>query len=153
MRVEYINPFVESSVSVMREILGIEVKREQISLKSKAVPILDIAVIIGLVGQVEGRVLFDMKLETALRIISKMNEEEITKFDELAKATITELGNMITGRAVTKLSEMGYRFDVTPPAIFAGKDMEISDVEIEALIVPIETSLGRIEINVALREK
>ncbi|HOV15685.1 MAG TPA: chemotaxis protein CheX [Spirochaetota bacterium] len=153
MRVEYINPFVESSVSVMREILGIEVKREQISLKSKAVPILDIAVIIGLVGQVEGRVLFDMKLETALKIISKMNEEEITKFDELAKATITELGNMITGRAVTKLSEMGYRFDVTPPAIFMGKDMEISDVEIEALIVPIETSLGRIEINVALREK
>lgn len=153
MRVEYINPFVESSVSVMREILGIEVKREQISLKSKAVPILDIAVIIGLVGQVEGRVLFDMKLDTALKIISKMNEEEITQFDDLAKATITELGNMITGRAVTKLSEMGYRFDVTPPAIFAGKNMEISDVEIEALIVPVETSLGRIEINVALREK
>jgi chemotaxis protein CheX len=153
MRVEYINPFVESSVSVMKEILGIDVKREQISLKSKAVPILDIAVIVGLVGQVEGRVLFDMKMETALKIISKMNDEVITEFNELAKATITELGNMITGRAVTKLSEMGYRFDVTPPAIFSGKEMEISDVDIEALIVPIETSLGRVEINVALREK
>ena len=153
MRVEYINPFVESSVSVMKEILGIDVKREQISLKSKAVPILDIAVIVGLVGQVEGRVLFDMKMETALKIISKMNDEQITEFDELAKATITELGNMITGRAVTKLSEMGYRFDVTPPAIFSGKEMEISDVDIEALIVPIETELGRVEINVALREK
>lgn len=153
MRVEYINPFVESSVSVMKEILGIDVKREQISLKSKAVPILDVAVIVGLVGQVEGRVLFDMKMETALQIVSKMNDEVITTFDELAKATITELGNMITGRAVTKLSEMGYRFDVTPPAIFSGTNMEISDVDIEALIVPIETSLGRIEINVALREK
>jgi hypothetical protein len=31
--------------------------------------------------------------------------------------------------------------------------MEVSDAEIEALVVPIETSLGRIEINVALREK
>jgi chemotaxis protein CheX len=153
MRVEYINPFVESSVSVMKEILGIDVKREQISLKSKAIPILDVAVIVGLVGQVEGRVLFDMKMETALKIISKMNEETITEFNELAKATITELGNMITGRAVTKLSEMGYRFDVTPPAIFSGQNMEISDVDIEALIVPIETSLGRVEINVALREK
>jgi chemotaxis protein CheX len=153
MRVEYINPFVESSVSVMKEILGIDVKREQISLKSKAIPILDIAVIVGLVGQVEGRVLFDMKMETALKIISKMNDENITEFNDLAKATITELGNMITGRAVTKLSEMGYRFDVTPPAIFSGKDMEISDIDIEALIVPIETTLGRVEINVALREK
>ncbi len=82
-----------------------------------------------------------------------MNEEEITEFDELAQATITELGNMITGRAVTKLSEMGYKFDVTPPAIFSGQNMQISDVDIEALIVPIETPLGRIEINVALREK
>jgi len=138
---------------VLKETLGIDVKREQISLKSKATPILDVAVIIGLVGQVEGRVLFDMKLQTALNVVSKMNDETISKFDELAKATITELGNMITGRAVTKLSEMGYRFDVTPPAIFFGKEMEISNAEIEALVVPIESSLGRIEINVALREK
>ncbi len=153
MRVEYINPFVESSVSVIKEVLQVEVKREQISLKSKAMPVLEIAVIIGLVGQVEGRVLFDMDKKTALKIVSKMNNEEITEFDELAKATITELGNLITGRAVTKLSEMGYKFDVTPPAIFTGNNMEISDVEIEALIVPIETPIGRIEINVALREK
>lgn len=153
MRVEYINPFVESSVSVISEVLSVEVKRENISLKSKAIPVLDIAVIVGLVGQVEGRVIFDMTRETALNIASNMNDETISEFDDLAKATITELGNMITGRAVTKLSEMGYKFDVTPPAIFSGSNMEISDIDIEALIVPVETSLGRIEINVALREK
>jgi chemotaxis protein CheX len=153
MRVEYINPFIESSISVMKEVLGIDVERKEISLRSKAIPVLDIAVIVGLVGQVEGRVLFDMSRKTALNIVSKMNEEDIKEFDELAKATITELGNLITGRAVTKLSDMGYRFDVTPPAIFSGENMQISDVEIEALVVPIETSLGRLEINVALREK
>jgi chemotaxis protein CheX len=153
MRVEYINPFVESSVSVIKEVLGLDVKRGQISLRAKAIPVLDIAVIVGLVGQVEGRVLFDMSQETSLKIVSKMNDEEIADFDELAKATITELGNMITGRAVTKLSEMGYRFDVTPPAIFQGENMSISDIEIEALIVPVDTPLGKIEINVALREK
>jgi chemotaxis protein CheX len=153
MRVEYINPFVESSVTVLKEILNLQVTREQISLKSKATSILDIAVIIGLVGQVEGRVIFDMKLQTALNIVSKMNEETITQFDELAKATITELGNMITGRAVTRLSELGYKFDVTPPAIVTGNNMQISDTAIEALVVPVSCELGRIEINVALREK
>ncbi len=153
MRVEYINPFVESSVGVITEILGIDVERKEISLRSKAIPVLDITVIVGLCGQVEGRVLFDMSKQTVLNIVSKMNDEEITDFNDLAKATITELGNIITGRAVTKLSDMGYRFDVTPPAIFTGENMEVSDAEIEALVVPIETSLGRIEINVALREK
>ncbi len=153
MRVEYINPFVESSVSVLKEVLGLQVKRENVSLKAKAIPILDIAVIVGLVGQVEGRVIFDLTKKTALNIASKMNEETLTEFDDLAKATITELGNMITGRAVTRLSELGYKFDVTPPAIFSGQNMEISDINIEALVVPIETELGRVEINVALREK
>lgn len=153
MRVEYINPFVESSVSVLKEVLGLQVKRENVSLKAKAIPILDIAVIVGLVGQVEGRVIFDLTKKTALNIASKMNEETLSEFDDLAKATITELGNMITGRAVTRLSELGYKFDVTPPAIFSGQNMEISDINIEALVVPIETELGRVEINVALREK
>ncbi|HBD96109.1 MAG: chemotaxis protein CheX [Spirochaetes bacterium GWF1_31_7] len=153
MRVEYINPFVESSVNVLKEVLGLQVRRENVSLKSKALPVLDIAVIVGLVGQVEGRVIFDLDRKTALNIASKMNDETLTEFDDLAKATITELGNMITGRAVTKLSELGYKFDVTPPAIFTGNNMEISDVNIEALIVPIETELGRVEVNVALREK
>ena len=153
MRVEYINPFVESSVSVLKEVLGLQVKRENVSLKAKAIPILDIAVIVGLVGQVEGRVIFDLTKKTALNIASKMNEESLSEFDDLAKATITELGNMITGRAVTRLSELGYKFDVTPPAIFSGQNMEISDINIEALVVPIETELGRVEINVALREK
>ena len=153
MRVEYINPFVESSVNVLKEVLGLQVRRENVSLKSNALPVLDIAVIVGLVGQVEGRVIFDLDRKTALNIASKMNDETLTEFDDLAKATITELGNMITGRAVTKLSELGYKFDVTPPAIFTGNNMEISDVNIEALIVPIETELGRVEVNVALREK
>ena len=153
MRVEYINPFVESSVNVLKEVLGLQVRRENVSLKSKALPVLDIAVIVGPAGQVEGRVIFDLDRKTALNIASKMNDETLTEFDDLAKATITELGNMITGRAVTKLSELGYKFDVTPPAIFTGNNMEISDVNIEALIVPIETELGRVEVNVALREK
>ena len=153
MRVEYINPFVESSVSVLKEALGLQVRRENVSLKAKAQPVLDVAVIVGLVGQVEGRVIFDLDTQTAINIASRMNDEAMTEFDELAKATITELGNMITGRAVTKLSELGYKFDVTPPAIFTGSNMEISDVNIEALVVPIDTDLGRVEINVALREK
>ncbi|MBP5450554.1 MAG: chemotaxis protein CheC, partial [Spirochaetales bacterium] len=70
---------------------------------------------------------------------------------ELANATLTELGNMISGRAVTKLAELGYKFDVTPPAIFIGSST-IGDI-VESLIVPIDTSLGSFKINVALRER
>ncbi|HOX31311.1 MAG TPA: chemotaxis protein CheC, partial [Spirochaetales bacterium] len=67
--------------------------------------------------------------------------------------TITELANMITGQAVTKLHDLGFKFDLTPPAIFTGENMEVSNSDVEALIVPMETGHGKIEINVAIRER
>ena len=71
----------------------------------------------------------------------------------MAKATITELANLITAQAVTKLHDLGFKFDLTPPALFTGEKMEIANQEVEALIVPMITEQGKIEVNVAIREK
>ncbi|MBU3850352.1 MAG: chemotaxis protein CheX [Candidatus Treponema excrementipullorum] len=153
MRVEYINPFVETAYNVLKEVLGGEVKRGDLYLKSTSMPVMGVATLVGLAGDVEGRVLFDMSMETALRIASQMNGEELPVFDELAKATITELANLITAQAVTKLHELGFRFDLTPPALFTGERMEISVQNVEALIVPMITEQGKLEVNVAIRER
>ena len=154
MRVEYINPFVETSYRVLKEVLGdADVKRGDLYLKSTAMPVMGVATLVGLAGDVEGRVLFAMSMETALRIASQMNGEELPVFDELAKATITELANLITAQAVTKLHELGFRFDLTPPALFTGERMEISVQNVEALIVPMITEQGKLEVNVAIRER
>uniref|UniRef100_A0A7C3E527 Chemotaxis protein CheX n=1 Tax=Gracilinema caldarium TaxID=215591 RepID=A0A7C3E527_9SPIR len=153
MRVEYINPFVESAFNVLKEVLNTDIKRGELYLKSTTMPVLGVAALVGLAGDVEGRVMFDMSKQTALAVASTMNGEQLTSLDELAKATITELANMITAQAVTKLHDLGFRFDLTPPALFTGDNMEVSDHEVEALIVPMETPQGKIEINVAIRER
>ena len=159
MRVEYINPFVETSYRVLKEVLeGADVKRGDLYLKSTAMPVMGVAALVGLAGDVEGRVLFDMSFETALNIASKMNGEKMTTFDDMAKATISEVANIITGQAVTKLHELGFKFDLTPPALFAGENMEIAALggtteSVEALIVPLVTDCGKIEVNVAIRER
>jgi chemotaxis protein CheX len=155
MRVEYINPFVEAAFNVLNEVLiNANVKRGELYLKSTTMSIMGVATLVGLAGDVEGRVLFDMTKETALNIAGAMNGEQFTVLDELAKATITELANMVTAQAVTKLHDLGFKFDLTPPALFSGENMEISNREVEALIVPMELgSYGKIEINVAVRER
>jgi chemotaxis protein CheX len=94
-----------------------------------------------------------MNKTTAIAIASRMNGEELTSMDELAKATITELANMITGQAVTRLFDLGFKFDITPPVIFTGDNMQVNDSGVEALIVPVDTDMGKIEINVAIRER
>lgn len=153
MRVEYINPFVEAAFDILKEVLGDDIQRGELYLKSSSKSVMGVAAFVGLAGNVEGRVLFDMSMETALAIASEMNGETLTTLDDLGKATITELANMITAQAVTKLHDLGFTFDLTPPAIFTGDNMEITDNEVEALIVPVIVKQGKIEINVAVRER
>jgi chemotaxis protein CheX len=154
MRVEYINPFVEAAFNLLKEVLNTDVKRGDLYLKSTTMSIMGVAALVGLAGDVEGRVLFDMTKETALNVAGAMNGEKFTQLDELAKATITELANMITAQAITKLHDLGFKFDLTPPALFSGENMEISNREVEALIVPMDLGTnGKIEINVAVRER
>ncbi|GHV95901.1 chemotaxis protein CheX [Spirochaetia bacterium] len=159
MRVEYINPFVESAFTILKEVLNSDVKRGEIYLKPTTMSIMGVAAMVGLAGDVEGRVLFDMTKETALSVAGAMNQEEFTTFDEMAKATIQELANMITAHAVSKLHDLGFKFDLTPPALFTGENMEVSTNlgEVEALIVPMEMGpggkMGKIEVNVAIRER
>jgi chemotaxis protein CheX len=158
MRVEYINPFVEAAFNVLKEVLGTDVKRGDLYLKSTTMQIQGVAALVGLAGDVEGRVLFDMTKETALAVASGMNNEEMKVLDDMVKATITELANMITAQAVTKLHDLGFKFDLTPPALFTGDNMEISNnLEVEALIVPMEIGPGgkdgKVEINVVIRER
>jgi len=153
MRVEYINPFVEAAFSIMREVLQTEIVRKDLYLKKTSQPVMGLAAIVGLAGDVEGRVLIDMSQQTAIRIASTMNGEELKVLDELVRATIAELANMITAQAVTKLYELGFKFDLTPPSIISGDNMQVSNANVEALIVPLEIPQGLVEINVAIRER
>ena len=153
MRVEYINPFVESAFNILKEVLDTDISRGELYLKATSMPVLGVAAIIGLTGDVEGRVLLDMSMETAISIASTMNAEEFDELDALGKATIAELANMITGQAVTKLHELGYAFDLSPPSLITGDNMVVTDSGVEALIVPLQLPQGKLEINVAVRER
>jgi chemotaxis protein CheX len=162
MRVEYISPFSESTFSILSTVLNPDgtaakttLKRGDIYLKPTSMSIMGVAAMVGLAGDVEGRVLFDMTKETALYVAGAMNGEKFTAFDEMVKATIQELANMITAQAVTKLHDLGFKFDLTPPALFTGENMEVAtNLKVEALVVPIELSgAGKIEVNVAIRER
>ena len=153
MRVEYINPFSEAAYNILVQVLGGEIKRGDLYLKSTCMPVMGVAAIVGLAGDVEGRVIFDMTAKTALQIASAMNQEDLTEFDDLSRATITELANLITAQAVTKLHDLGFNFDLTPPALVTVDKMSISSTDIEALIVPMETAQGKVEINVAIRDR
>lgn len=152
MRLEYINPFVDSAIEILDATVTKDIKKGDLTLRSNIKPMLGLALIVGITGQATGRVVIDMTHELGLKIASIMNQEEFKDFNELVNSTLTELANMIVGAAATKLHSVGFAFDITPPAIFIGDNLRISDSKIESLIVPLILLDSTIEINVALKE-
>ncbi|MEN3000709.1 MAG: chemotaxis protein CheX [Armatimonadota bacterium] len=153
MKAEYINPFVVSAVEVFQMVLGTTPQRGQLSARKGIFTSQQCNIVLGVTGQLEGVIIYGMSIFTADKIASQMLGTPIRTFDELAASAIAELGNMISGNALTKLSGAGYRCNLSPPSIIRGTSVRISTLEIPTLVVPLVTEWGELEINVGLQER
>lgn len=152
MLIDYINPFVEAAFEIMSETLNTPITRGQLQLKTLGDDMKGVTVIIGVTGVVSGRIVFDMSEQTALSLAGKLNDETFTSINDLVRGTITEIGNMVTARAVTKLSKENKSFNFSPPTLIIGNHMSIFESDsTEVLIIPIDTSIGIMDISIALK--
>jgi chemotaxis protein CheX len=150
VRYDYVQPFVSSAREILEEVLSGRIEAGKVRLSPAPVSSRGVTAIVGVTGEGEGRVLFDMSRDTAIRIAAELNEEPQGELGALAKDTLSELASMMTGRAVTLLNDRGHRLRVSPPTLIAGDNVEISNTELETMVVPLETSCGEIVVNVAM---
>lgn len=153
MKVQYVNPFVEASFSVIEMTMGTKPQKGQLAARPAVFTSQQCNVITGVTGQIEGQVIYGMSLVMADKVASQMLGQPIHTFDQLAASAIAELGNMITGNAMSLLAEAGYACDITPPSIIRGTNVKISTLDIPALVVPICLDFGEIEITISLQDR
>jgi chemotaxis protein CheX len=150
--VKFMNPFVDAASDVLAAEVQVEIERGTLGLQKSAMTTNDITVMLSLVGQVEGIVLYEMSTATGLALVSRMMGQDFPEFDNLAQSGVAELGNVITGQATIKLSKEGYRVDISPPTLIQGRDIQISTLDFPRIVVPLKTELGEILVHLALRE-
>lgn len=151
MQVQFIEPFVSAAFSVMETLTGDKPARGQLALRATTFTSQQVTIVAGVTGQVEGTALYGMSLVTAQKIAEAMMAMPVTELDEMALSAISELGNMITGNASTLMSENGYACDITPPSVIRGVHVAVS-TRVPAIVVPVNTRFGIVEINVALHD-
>jgi chemotaxis protein CheX len=153
MKSEHVNAFVTGSFCVLGSIFGSPPVRGEL----KALPAIfttdQCNVTIGVTGQVQGMVIFGMTLVTADRIASEMIGAPIRTFDQLAASAIAEMCNMISGNAMTALSEIDVHCDITPPALIRGANTKVSTFNVPAIVIPLELTVGRLNLTVSLAER
>lgn len=150
--VKFMNPFVEAAAEVLEKEVGAKVERGALSLQKSAMTSDEITVLLSLVGQVQGVVLYGLSINTSLKLVSKMMGQEFTEFDNLAQSGIAELGNVITGRATVKLSNEGFSSEISPPTLVQGEGIQISTLDFPRVVVELKTEMGDITVHLALRD-
>ena len=72
MDVKLLNPFIQAAVEVLKAEVGIDVSRGEITLQQSSLTSDDITVLLNLIGDVYGVVMYGMPKSTGLSMVSKI---------------------------------------------------------------------------------
>jgi chemotaxis protein CheX len=153
MDVKLLNPFIQAAVEVLKAEVGVEVTRGDINLQKSALTSDDITVLLNLIGDVYGVVMYGMQMSTGLSLISSIMGQKFEEMTPLAQSGIAELGNVISGRATIRFSEAGYQSNISTPTVLIGSGVQISTLDFPRIVVPLETEFGCFTAHLALKEK
>jgi chemotaxis protein CheX len=153
MRADVAQPFLLAARGVLEQELGGEVGRGKVRVERGEFAAGEVTAVVGVTGALSGAVMYRMSEQTALAIVGRMMGQQFNELDALARSGVGELGNVITGRAGVLLEKGGISADIAPPMLIVGRGGQLSSLEIPRLVVPLETSAGEIDLQIALRPK
>ncbi len=138
MNVEYINPFIEASQTVLKQTANIDAKLGKVTVKASPFISDSVVIIVGLTGKIRGQAVFSMTKKVALDVASAMmGGMTVNELDEISKSAISELTNMILGNAATLLYSKGIGIEITPPSFLTGDNLQISTTNMKTICVPL----------------
>lgn len=153
MDVQYINPFIASTIHVIKTMSSVDVSVGKPYLKKDEVARGDVSGIIGLIGDVKGSISVSFGENCILPIVSKMFGEEIKELNEEVRDAVGEISNMISGQARQKLELIGRNLKAAIPIVIMGKNHSISHITKDKIIaIPFKTYSGDFTIEVSFEE-
>jgi chemotaxis protein CheX len=152
MRLDFVKIFVDSTSLLFKELVGPSVEVPSITMKASPVAGREVMAIIGLAGEAQGRVIFDMDLFTAVQLAGHMMGEPSPGLTPLVRSSIAELASMAIGRAISKINDEGTRLRMSPPTVITGANLVSYDQCFETLVAPITTAYGEVRVNVTIQD-
>ncbi len=151
--VNFINPFIEATVNVLKTMAAIDAKVGKLYLKSGKKSTGDVTGLIGLAGSgKKGSFAVSFKEACIKKVVSNMLGEEIDELNGDVLDAVGELTNMISGGARAKLAEQGIDFDMAIPTIISGNGHELAHItDYPIIVVPFTTEGGEFFVEACLK--
>ena len=153
MKAEFANPIIKAAVDVVASELKVKLSRKELKLKAKPEPSLPTFIIIGVTGFVQGQVVYAMDSNFSYEVAKAMLPGKLpADLKKLEHSAICELANMITGKASIELAGEKNVINITPPAVFTGDAIKIDFLNLPTISLSFISSVGGIEVNIALAQ-
>ncbi len=140
---DFITPFYLGAKDVFEQMFKTQVNVSQINHIETNVTIDDITVDLELKSNnFTGKVYYFMSKSFVTNVLSSMMGfmSELDLESEMTRSALLELNNMITGKALTKLSEMGTNYNMSIPEIILGKGSKMSENNVSLSLVTLDSS-------------
>ncbi len=161
MDYNYVKPFIESAKTIIKEVTDTESEKTSVYMAKGKQKELYGGLYIDISGDVTGRIVFDLSEEMVESFVAKMigmqlsdsETDDLLKDPEFVQSAIGELGNLITGRAITTLENSHYNCNIYPPVYFTNEDSAdvLEDDSITA-VIDFRTNFGDFNICIVNRD-
>lgn len=152
MDVKYAAPFLTAFQNVLPQIGFQIINQGEVIIKGKNLRTDGILIIVGLVGDLKGNVVYSMSMDDAKKIASKMMMGmPVDEFGEMAQSALSELANMLTANASTEFSKENVSMSISTPTLMYGKDIttKLSTENILCAEVGLDDGIS-VEINISI---
>jgi Predicted inhibitor of MCP methylation, homolog of CheC len=152
MKNDVLTPFTNAACNTLKLLLDVDALAEAARVIEACPENTDqIDVVIGITGDLDGEVLYRFPTDTTLEIVKMMSGMEFTEVDEFVTSALGEIANIISGNAVTDLSQKDITCDILPPKIM-GEEKLVTDEGVTYLFsTKINTSIGDVEVLLQTR--
>ena len=151
MNVDYINPFLTSTISVFQTMLQCKLERGTPYLKNGAQAKQEVSGVIGLSGKAQGIVVLGLSREAALGVAESLLQERPAEINADVTDAVGELVNIIAGSAKAHLEHLN--MSVSLPTVITGKGHSVEfPTKVTPICIPFLSPWGEITVEVGLCE-
>lgn len=127
------------------------IQKGTVSVKGKQLIDTGVFIVIGIVGEVKGNVVYFITLEHAKKIASTMMMGmPVEEFDDMAQSAVSELANMLTATAATIFSNVGITVDISTPTMLYGNEVSVKMNAARVICIEMTADHHPFHINISL---
>lgn len=151
MKAKYINPFLNASVNLFRNFLGLDLTNGKPYILENAHDLDEVSAIIGLAGETTGAVVLSFSRTTAVKIVSKFSGRKFQALTNEVIDGVGELVNILAGNAKKDL--LDFRIEISLPGVITGNSYKINwPKNVPIITIPFKSEIGEFTVNVSLKE-